>query len=232
MGKILILAAYTVYAAFWIRFFMHALVWMRATGRRVPVPFAAGRSINAAVLTVPDVLFLGRMFVVNPALWLGEWVFHVSFLLVIVRHLRYFLDPVPALVWSMQTPGIIAGYILPVSLVYILVIRLLTRRERYASRTNVLLLFLVLAISAAGVLMHRAYKPDLVDVKFFILGMLSFSPATAPESLLFTIHFVLVLVLVLFLPTHMVAAPLVMHEARKREEALHGVMHEPEDRSK
>ena len=50
-------------------------------------------------MTALDVVFLGRVFVVNPALWFGEWVFHASFLLVLLRHLRYFLDPVPAWVW-------------------------------------------------------------------------------------------------------------------------------------
>ena len=36
MGKVLILAAYAVYAAFWIRFLLHALVWWRAAGRLTP----------------------------------------------------------------------------------------------------------------------------------------------------------------------------------------------------
>ena len=89
-------------------------------------------------------LFLGRVFMVNPALWFGEWIFHASFLLVLLRHLRYFLNPVPAWVWSMQTPGLIAGYILPLSLAYILIIRLLTTREKYASPANMVLLGLVL----------------------------------------------------------------------------------------
>lgn len=229
MEQILITTAYAVYAAFWIRFLMHALVWHRATRRLIPYASPAPAStLKAWVFTALDVVFLGRVFMANPALWLGEWVFHASFLLVLLRHLRYFLNPVPGWVWIMQTPGVIAGYVLPLSLLYILVTRLLATREKYASAANMFLLGLVLAISSIGILMHGIFKPDLVAVKRFILGIPSLAPEAAPDSLLFTAHFILVLVLVLLLPTHMVTAPVVMYEARKREQALHGVMHDPE----
>ena len=141
---------------------------------------------------------------------------------------RYFLDPVPAWVWSVQAPGLIAGYILPFSLAYILFVRLLGKHQKYASPGNFFLLTLVLMISSIGVLMHL-YKPNLVDVKLFILGIISFSPKPAPESVLFLVHFALVLVLVLLLPTHIFSAPLVMLKARKREQALHLIMHDTDE---
>jgi nitrate reductase gamma subunit len=169
---------------------------------------------------------------VNPLLWLGEWGFHLTFLLALVRHLRYFLNPVPAWVWSLQTTGMIAGYILPISLLYILIIRLLTTREKYSSRQNILLLGLVLAISSIGVLMHIAYKPDLVDVKLFVFGIMTFAPRPVPESGLFLLHFSLFLAVILLLPSHIFTAPFVMYEARKRDESLHRVMHDRENNSK
>jgi nitrate reductase gamma subunit len=229
MMILMITAAYLVYAAFWIRFLMHALVWWRATRRLLPhtVERDTRYRVRACLFTSLDVLFLGRLLVVNPVLWIGEWIFHASFFLVMLRHLRYFLNPVPGWVWSMQTPGMIAGYIMPLSLLYILLIRLLTRHEKYASPANMFLLGLVFVISSLGVFMHALFKPNLVDVKLFILGILSFDPAAPPESMLFTLHFALVLVLVLLLPTHIFTAPLVMFEARKRDLLLHGVMHEP-----
>jgi nitrate reductase gamma subunit len=230
VGTILIVAAYCVYAAFWIRFFAHALVWWRAAKRlsaSSPTPAPQSR-VKVFALTAGDVFFFGRLLVVNPALWLGEWVFHVSLLLVLLRHLRYFLDPVPSWVWSIQFAGLIAGYVLLLSLVYILVIRLFTSMEKYASRANMFLLGLVLVISSIGIVMHAWLTPNLLDVKFFARGILCLSPAPAPGSLLFMAHFILVLVLVPFLPTHIFTAPLVMMEARKREQALYGVMHDTE----
>ncbi len=182
--------------------------------------------MKACALTAVDVLLFGRLFKVNAALWLGEWVFHASFILVLLRHLRFFLNPVPGWVWSVQTAGLIAGYVLPASLAYILAVRLLTKREKYAAPANVFLLALVLVISSLGLLMRQWFTPNLVDAKLFVLGILCMKPAPAPDSLLFAAHFVLVLVLVLFLPTHIFTAPFVMFEARKRERGLYQVMND------
>jgi nitrate reductase gamma subunit len=226
LGKILIAAAYGAYAAFWIRFLMHALVWWKARrhdAESLPVLRSGG---HAWVLTAADVLLFNRLLNVNAALWIGEWVFHASLLLVLLRHLRYFLNPIPLPIWWAQTPGLIAGYVLLFSLLYILFIRTMTKHEKYSSPLNVFLLGLVLSISAIGLLMQTLFKPDLVNVKLFILGILGFAPAAAPESVLFLLHFSLFLVLLPLLPTHIISAPLVMIEARRREQALHLVMHE------
>jgi nitrate reductase gamma subunit len=227
MRTIFIIAAYGVYAAFWLRFLAHFLIWWKAV-RRLPRPLPAipASKIKACAVSAGDVFLFGRLLKVNPVLWVGEWVFHASFLLVLLRHLRYFLEPVPAWIWSVQFAGTIAGYVLPLSLVYILAVRLFAKREKYSSPANLFLLCLVLAISSLGVLMHALYKPNLVDVKLFALGLVCFKPAPVPEGLLFMVHFSLVLVLVPFLPTHIFTAPLVMLEARKREQALQRVMHE------
>jgi nitrate reductase gamma subunit len=226
-GTIILIAAYGVYVAFWIRFFIHGLVWWKAVRRlSAPPPAMPASRMKACAVSAGDVFLFRRLLTVNPVLWFGEWVFHVSFLLVLMRHLRYFLEPVPKWVWSVQTPGIIAGYVLPLSLAYILAVRLLTKREKYSSPANVFLLSLVLAISSLGVLMHALYHPNLVDVKYFAHGLVTLRPAAFPESVLFLAHFSLVLVLIPFLPTHIFTAPLVMMEARKREQALKLVMHE------
>ncbi len=227
MGKLLILAAYLVYAAFWIRFFAHILVWLRAKGRgTVPVSYSTRGQGKACALAAVDVLFFRRLLMVNPALWIGEWLFHASFLVVITRHLRFFLNPVPAWVWHLQTPGLIAGYILPLSLLYILIIRLLTTHEKYASPANMFLLALVFLISTIGVLMHAPFRPDLVDVKLFIFGIITLAPTAIPGNLLFILHFILFLILVSVLPTHIFTAPIIMLESRKQELALRLIIHE------
>lgn len=227
MGTIVIIAAYGVYAAFWIRFFLHTLAWWRGRTED-PVVFLPRRpsTITTWVLTVRDVVLFWRLLKVNPTLWFGEYVFHAAFLLVTLRHLRYFMDPVPAWVWCLQLPGLIAGYVLPVSLLYILTVRSCSEREKYSSPANVFLLALLLAVSGTGVLMHALFKPDLVGVKLFSLGILSFTPAQLPGGALFPMHVLLVLVVVALLPTHVVTAPLVMLEARRRDLGLPQVMHE------
>jgi len=224
MEKLLIVVVYAVYAAFWLRFLGHALAWWKAAQRLVE-PVAPRARVKACALAATDIVFFNRLFRVNPGLWFGEWVFHATLTLVLLRHLRYMLNPVPACIWWVQLPGLIAGYVLPFSLLYILFIRLFTNQEKYASPRNVFFLGLVLVISCIGLLMQTLFKPDIVGVKLFILGLLGFSSATVPHSILFVLHFSLVLVLIPLLPTHIVTAPLVMMEARKREQALPLVIH-------
>jgi nitrate reductase gamma subunit len=227
-GNILVAAAYAACAAFWIRFLLHALVWWRAAAR--PSAIAAvdpPSSVKAWALLARDVAFFWRLLKVNPALWLGEWFFHVSFLIVAVRHLRYFFSVVPEWVWWFQIPGLIAGYVLPLSLIYILIVRRFSASEKYSSPANMFLLILLFMISSLGLLMATLFRADIVTVKLFIQGILNFSPSAVPtSSILFLLHFSLVLVLIPFLPTHILTAPLVMLEAEKRALALPRVMHE------
>jgi nitrate reductase gamma subunit len=227
MGTIIIITAYGVYAAFWIRFFLHTLTWWRGQAEdAVAVLPRRPSALKTWVLTARDVVLFWRLLKVNPALWFGEYLFHATFLLVTLRHLRYFLEPVPMWVWDLQLPGLIAGYVLPFSLVYILAVRFFSERETYSSPANVLLLVLLLAISGIGLLMHAFFKPDLVGVKLFMLGILSFTPAPLPGGVLFPMHLVLVLAMVALVPSHIVTAPLVMLEARRRDLGLPQVMHE------
>ncbi len=227
MGTIIIIAVYGVYAAFWIRFFLHTLAWWRGRAEdMVAVLPQRPPLLKAWALTLRDVVLFWRLLKVNPALWFGEYLFHSTFLLVALRHLRYILDPVPLWVWDLQLPGLIAGYVLPFSLVYILAVRFFSEREKYSSPANVLLLALILMISGIGVVMHAFFTPNLVDVKYFVLGLLSLAPAPLPAGVLFPLHLVLVLVLVALVPSHIVTAPLVMLEARRRELGLPQVMHE------
>ena len=225
MRTVFAVIVYFVYAAFCWRVILHVLIWRKAAadlGR-----LTAGRRgwylkswLNAAA----DVVFFRRLFLENGLLWISAWVFHVSFFFVVVRHLGYFMNPVPRCVVGLQTLGVIAGYVLPVSIVSIALVRL-TGRESYVSRLNYFILGLVFLIGITGLMLHT-FRTDLVGVKEFVLGILTFSPHPVPHSVLFIVHFLLVLLLILSLPFHIFIAPVIMYEARKREVELHEVLHE------
>jgi hypothetical protein len=80
--------------------------------------------------------------------------------------------------------------------------------------------------SLTGVLIETTFRTNLVDVKAFMLGIVAFSPAALPDSLLFIVHFCLVLILLPSLPFHLIASPVITMEARRREERLNLVIHE------
>ena len=247
MGNVLFyflaIAALLAYAVFIIRTAAHLALWLKGPSAEKPGHGQApGRGIGAAsagygiAAAVMDVVFLRRLFKVNRVLWLGEWVFHASFFLVLVRHLRYFLTPVPKFVWQMQPAGRTAGYVLPLSLLYIIIIKAAVNRGRQMFAYNYFLLSILFVISSLGVLMSVYFHPDIVAVKEFMMfsldpGALFHFSGAVPASILgdmsglsdwapFLAHFLLALVLLLYLPTHIFAAPFTIYQAKRREGSM------------
>jgi nitrate reductase gamma subunit len=229
LGWLLVGATYAVLAACYLRLALHALTWWEAA-RRAPAQQGPGPGVGAAVRSFAgaalDILLLRRLLRVNPALWLGEWGFHAALAAILLRHLRFFADPVPALAAFAQTPGWIAAFLLPAAVGLILVIRLLTGLEKFSSKANLLMLLNILGIGATGLLLSTRFRVDLVAVKLFALGIVTFAPAPPPPSLLLDAHLVLVLALLLYLPSHVVTAPLTILDARRRALELQRIMHD------
>jgi len=179
------------------------------------------RKVRVVLLSLCDMVFLGRLFRINRALWIGEWLFHVSFVLVAAGHLRYILDPVPGWVSPLVRAGRWAGYVLPVAIVYIVGVRIsLGRRGDYLSRSNLMVMMVIFCIAVTGVAMRLVMRPDIIGVKYFVIGLLALRPVPLPDSAVFMFHYGLFLLLLLYLPSHVLAAPRVMMQARRREESF------------
>lgn len=225
MGTLLSIAAYAASAVFIWR-----VAWRFALRAKGKGPRARGARITAAGVAsaLVDVVFLRRLFLVNKGIWFGEWVFHVSFVLVVMRHLRFFLEPVPGWVVCVQPLGKIAGYLLPASLLYILMYRFALERAKYVSAYNLFLTLSLLVVGSAGLLMRTAFPADVIAAKDFVQGWLALAPGEPPESGLFMLHFALAALVVAFLPSHIFTAPFTTLEARKREGGLERLVHEEE----
>lgn len=231
LGIILSVITYLTLAVFIAATIVKTVTLLRATRTSMAiagkgnVSSVSGLSCPAALRTAGDILFFTRLLKTNDVLWAGEWLFHFSFLFVVIRHLRYCLYPVPGWVGRLQTAGIIAGYLLPAALLYVLAVKRAVEKS-YSSLYNLFLLALLLSLCATGLLMKTVAKADMVAVKAFVLGIVHFTPQALPGSLLFSLHFILFLLFMLCLPTHIVAAPLTMLEAREREDQLRRLLHE------
>jgi len=227
MSTLLLICVYVVYALFWGRLMFSVLSLWRLEKRQMESHLSpAGLPCSVCAGGAADMLTFRKLWMSNGWLWTGSWTFHLSFLLVIMRHLRFAMDPVPECITFVQFPGLVAGYMLPVSVAIIALTRI-AGREQYFSLKNTLLVAHVFSIAVTGLLM-RFFKTDLVTAKEFVIGIFTFSPSAIPDSFLFILHFSLVLILIPFLPSHILAAPLVMFEARRREKELAGIMHEYE----
>jgi nitrate reductase gamma subunit len=226
MGTILILVAYMVYLIFCLRFFIRVRLWFKAARQQAIISGEQGLSFRAVVSTIIDIFFFTRLFRTNKLLWTASWTFHLSLLFIFLRHSWYFLNPVPDFIIFMQPAGIAAGYVLPVSLLIMFILRVTRYRDRYVSAYNYFLLALLLMISLTGLAMRTWFQPDLIAVKDFLTGILMFHPDLFPESSLFKLHFLLVLILLPYVPFHLFTAPVVTFEANRREERLEMILHE------
>jgi len=148
----------------------------------------------------------------NLYLWLGGLAFHWSLLVILIRHLRFFAEPVPSFVFVVQWLDEILQNLLPVlyisdivilvSLGYLFFRRVIYPQIRYISLfSDYFALSLLLGVATTGVLMRLVYRVDLVAVKGGVMKTMSFTPAL-PDGigLLFYIHLFLVCVLIAYFP--------------------------------
>jgi len=155
----------------------------------------------------------GRLvFGENKYLWLSAIAFHWALLMVLLRHLRLLVEPVPAFVLTLQrvdgffqltTPDLYASdVILLAALAYLLYRRLRDPMVRFVSLfTDYFALFLLLGVAISGVLMRYFLRADITTVKQFALGLAAFHPiAPAALSSVVLVHVLLVSVLAAYFP--------------------------------
>ncbi|TSA07502.1 MAG: nitrate reductase [Comamonadaceae bacterium] len=133
--------------------------------------------------------------------WLFGWAFHVALLLVVLRHLRYFQEPVWLPVVLIQPVGTIAGIAMVAALGALWARRWLVDRVRYISTpSDHLMLALLLAIGLSGLGMQFVVHTDIVAVKGFMLGLLRFDWQALPADPLLLAHLALVGLLMIIFP--------------------------------
>jgi [DsrC]-trisulfide reductase subunit M len=145
-------------------------------------------------------------------LWLGALAFHYAFLTVIVRHMRFFLEPVPVCLQvlenldSFMQLGLpvmyISGFVLLAAVIYLFLRRLFIAQVRYISlASDFFPLFLIGGIAITGIMMRYFTKVDIVGIKELTMGLATFHP-TVPEGIsgLFFVHLFFVCVLLVYFP--------------------------------
>jgi nitrate reductase gamma subunit len=145
-------------------------------------------------------------------LWLAALAFHWSLLIVLLRHLRFLVEPVPKLALFLESvdgffqigaPVLYAtDIVLFAALLYLLQRRLRDPQVRYISLfTDYFALTLLLGIAITGVWMRYFARVDAVAVKQLALSLTVFSPSL-PKNLSpwFFAHLALVSTLAAYLP--------------------------------
>ncbi len=145
-------------------------------------------------------------------LWLAGIIFHYSFLTIIVRHLRFFIEPVPSLVEALASVDGFFQILVPTffltdiaflaAVTYLFLRRVALPQVRYISLpADYFPLFLILGIGITGVLMRNVWKVDLLSVKQLAMGLFTLNPIV-PQGIgaIFYTHLFLVSVLLAYFP--------------------------------
>ncbi|MDH3629604.1 MAG: respiratory nitrate reductase subunit gamma [Gammaproteobacteria bacterium] len=148
-----------------------------------------------------EVTLFNSLFKSNKWIWLFGWVFHAALLFVLLRHLRYFTDPVWSWVALIQPIGSYAAFAMVAGLAGLWARRFLVDRVRYiSSLSDHLMLALLVAIGLTGLGMKYVAHTDIVAVKAFFLGLMYFDWQPMPSDLLLCLHLLLVALLMIIFP--------------------------------
>lgn len=151
-------------------------------------------------------------------LWIGALAFHWSLLVVLLRHFRFFLEPVPFCIQLLEKmdgffqvgmpgagmlPAVFGtGIVLLAAVTYLLLRRILIAKVRYISlAADFFPLFLIIGVAVSGILMRYYIKADVVGIKALAMGVVTFHPII-PKGIspVFYVHLFLVSVLVAYIP--------------------------------
>jgi len=168
---------------------------------KIPIPPAPTTRRGVVLRMLVEVTLFRALFRSNKWTWLFGWLFHVALLAVLLRHLRYFTEPVWAWVAFIQPFGLYAGFAMLAGLAGLWARRFLVDRVRYiSSPSDHLMLALLAAIAASGFAMKYLAHTDIVALKAFFLGLMAFDWQPLPADPALLVHLALVAALMIVFP--------------------------------
>jgi len=145
-------------------------------------------------------------------LWAGGLAFHWTFLIILARHMRFFLEPVPWCVTALESLDgffqiglpivFITDVVIVAALTYLFLRRIVNPRLRYISLAgDYFPLLLLLGVALSGVCVRYFDKTDILSVKELAMGLVTFAPVV-PDGITVTffIHLFLVSALLIYFP--------------------------------
>jgi nitrate reductase gamma subunit len=168
---------------------------------KIPTTPAPTTRLGVAARMVREVTVFESLFKANKWTWLFGWIFHFCLFVELIWHLRYFTEPVlfflPWLQWFIN----FTGYGMVLGLLGLWGRRFLVDRVRYISNlSDHLMLALLVGIGASGVAMKFLFHTDIVALKAFFLGLMSFSMQPLPADPALLAHLTLVATLMIIFP--------------------------------
>ena len=145
-------------------------------------------------------------------LWFFGLLFHWSFLIIVLRHLRFFVEPITQWISVLSSLdgffeiGIPTLYLsdaaILAGLTFLFLRRIVLPRLRYISLfTDYFSLLLIVAVVSTGILMRHFFPTDLNEVKNIALGWITLKPIVPQgASVFFYMHLCFVFTLLAWFP--------------------------------
>ena len=182
-------------------FYVATLVLVIGLVLKIPTTPAPTTGTGVVLRLTREVVFFESLFKASKWTWLFGWMFHGALLLVLLRHMRYFQQPVWTPIVLIQAFCMYAGFALVAGLAGLWARRWLVDRVRYISTpSDHLHLALLLAIGLTGLGMRFVAHTDIIAVKAFMLGLMRFDIQPLPSDPVLLVHLTLVAVLMLVFP--------------------------------
>jgi nitrate reductase gamma subunit len=151
-----------------------------------------------------EVILFRSLFRSNKWIWLFGMLFHGALWIVLLRHLRYFTEPVWSWVVLLQPFGKYGGFVMLIGLIGLLARRIFIERIRYISNpSDYLMLILLLVIGGSGALMSFVIHTDIVQFKAFMLSVIYldfFNWQPLPTDSILLLHLATVILLMIIFP--------------------------------
>ncbi len=145
-------------------------------------------------------------------LWLFGLLFHYTFLVIVIRHMRLFCGNVPGFLHQLEAGDALfqvgapllyqSDIIFVLAITFLFLRRLISANVRYISQpADYFPLFLILSIGITGILMRYFIRVDVINIKELAVGLATFSPKINGQiGAIFFVHIFLVCTLLAYFP--------------------------------
>jgi nitrate reductase gamma subunit len=168
---------------------------------KIPTTPAPVTQTGVVMRLFREVVFFESLFKSTKWTWIFSWMFHMALFVVLLRHVRYFVDDVWLPIVLIQPFGKYAGFAMVAGIAGLFARRIFVDRVRYiSSPSDYLWLVVLFMIGFSGLMMSFLNHTDIVMVKQFFTGVWTFSGGELPMDFPLFVHLILVALLMILFP--------------------------------
>jgi nitrate reductase gamma subunit len=168
---------------------------------KIPTTPAPTTRLGVVARMVREVTVFESLFKSNKWTWLFGWLFHLCLFVELLWHLRYFTEPVWFFVPLLQWFIVFTGLGMVAGLLGLWGRRFVVDRVRYISNlSDHLMLALLVGIGVSGLSMKYLARTDIVSLKAFFQGLMTFNWQPLPADPALLVHLTLVATLMIVFP--------------------------------